>query len=243
MQSEAFAPGRGECGGGGRFPHSRPSGAGWTGSNPASMLGSASEESVDPAVSEFRARLLELMKDPAVLQHLPEPIQLASGELSQDFIDGKLAVDDPDDLEFVGRVMVAAARQAGVEFNAVGGLVLGAVPFVFAVAGAARCQWFLIRKEPKGRGTNRWVEGARIGEGTRVMLVEDVVTTGGSIAKAHEQVVAAGGEVVFASALVDRGDRAGKLFEDLDVPYVPLLTYRDLDIAPVGGPRIAAPPS
>ena len=188
-----------------------------------------------------RSRLLELVKDPAVLQHLPEPIRLASGEMSQDFIDGKLAVDDPDDLDFVGEAMVAAARRAGVEFDAVGGLVLGAVPFVFAVAGAARCPWFLIRKEPKGRGTNRWVEGTRIGAGHRVMLVEDVVTTGGSIAKAHEQVVAVGAEVVFATALVDRGDSAAKLFARAGVPYVPLLTYGDLGIVPVGAPASGRP--
>src|ERR1700738_1878183 len=93
---------------------------------------------------------------PAGLQPLPEPVRLASGEMSRDFVDAKLAVDDPDDLDFVGRAMTAAAQDAGVAFAAVGGLVLGAVPFTFAVAQAARCQWFLIRKEPKGRGTNRW---------------------------------------------------------------------------------------
>ncbi|MGH9000587.1 MAG: phosphoribosyltransferase family protein [Acidimicrobiia bacterium] len=181
-----------------------------------------------------RERLLALVTDPAVLQRLPEPIQLASGEMSRDFVDGKLAVDDADDLDFVGEVMVAAARRAGAEFEAVGGLVLGAVPFVFAVAGAARCRWFLIRKEPKGRGTNRWVEGARITAGARVMLVDDVVTTGGSIVKAYEQVVGAGAEVTFATTLVDRGDMAAVYFAAAKVPYHPLLTYADLGIDPIG---------
>ncbi len=172
--------------------------------------------------------------DTKVLQHLPEPIQLASGEMSQDFVDAKVAVDDPDDLDFVGEAMTAAARAGGVEFDAVGGLVLGAVPFTFAVAQAARCQWFLIRKEPKGRGTNRWTEGARIGAGNRVALVDDVITTGGSIKLAHERVIAAGAEVVFASTLVDRGDRAAEFFRGVNVPYVPMLTYHDLGIEPVG---------
>lgn len=179
-------------------------------------------------------RLRELVTDPMVLTHLPEPIQLASGEWSRDFIDGKLAVDDPDDLEFVGEAMAAAARDKGVAFDAVGGPVLGAVPFTFAVAHAARCRWFLIRKEPKGRGTNRWIEGARITEGTRVMLVEDVVTLGGSIRDAYERVQAEGGVVVFASTLVDRSDRAAAFFDEVGVPYVPMLTYRDLGIDPVG---------
>lgn len=185
-------------------------------------------------MSQFSARLLEIVTDPAALQHLPEPIRLASGEMSRDFIDAKVAVDDPDDLELVGRAMVAAAYEADVEFDAVGGLVLGAVPFTFAVAGAARCKWFLIRKEPKGRGTNRWVEGARITKGMRVLLVEDVVTTGGSIRDAYERVGLEGGHVVFATTLVDRGDRAAGFFERVGVPYVAMVTYHDLGIDPVG---------
>lgn len=173
--------------------------------------------------------------DPAVLQHLPDPVRLASGEMSRDFVDAKLAVDDPDDLTLVGTAMAAAARDAGVAFDTVGGLVLGAVPFTFAVAQAARCRWFLIRKEPKGRGTDRWVEGARLGPDSRVMLVDDVVTTGGSIQLAYEKVTDDGARVVFATTLVDRGDVAAAFFLQAGVPYVPMLTYRDLGIEPVGG--------
>ncbi|HVE45942.1 MAG TPA: phosphoribosyltransferase family protein [Acidimicrobiales bacterium] len=169
-----------------------------------------------------------------MLQHLPEPIRLASGEFSRDFIDAKHAVDDPEDLAFVGEAMVAAAREAEVEFDLVGGLVLGAVPFTFAVARAAPCKWFLIRKEPKGRGTNLWVEGARITPGLRVMVVDDVVSTGGSIKDAYNRVQAEGGEVVFATTLVDRSDFASEFFESVKVPYRPMLTYRDLNIEPVG---------
>jgi orotate phosphoribosyltransferase len=182
----------------------------------------------------WNARIRELVMDPAVLMHLPEPVRLASGEMSRDFVDAKLAVDDPEDLETVGAAMAAAAHDRGIEFDAVGGLVLGAVPFTFAVALAARCRWFLIRKEPKGRGTNRWAEGARIGPDTRVMLVDDVITTGGSIELAYERVQMAGAEVVFATALVDRGDRAAAFFLAAGVPYQPMLTYRDLGIEPVG---------
>lgn len=191
-------------------------------------------------MSPVSPRLLGIVTDPAVLQHLPEPIRLASGEMSRDFIDAKVAVDDSDDLEFVGQAMVDAARQAGVEFDAVGGLVLGAVPFTFAVAGTARCKWFLIRKEPKGRGTNRWIEGARITPGMRVALVDDVVTTGGSIREAYERVGLEGATVVFATTLVDRGDEAAGFFEGVGVPYVAMLTYRDLGIEPVGRPRSSA---
>lgn len=194
-----------------------------------------------PAMSTFTPRLLEIVTDPSVLLRLPEPIELASGEMSRDFIDGKHAVDDVDDLNFVGAAMFAAVCEAGIEFDAVGGLVLGAAPFTLAVAQVARCKWFFIRKEPKGRGTNLWFEGARLESGMRVMLVDDVVTKGGSIRDAYERVVLEGGEVVFATTLVDRSDFATEFFAEVGVPYVPMLTYRDLGIEPVGHePRPAA---
>jgi orotate phosphoribosyltransferase len=192
-------------------------------------------------MTPYFERIRQIVMDPAVLTHTVEPIRLASGEMSRDFIDGKLAVDDPDDLDYVGAAMFHAASSVGIEFDAVGGLVLGAVPFAFAVAEAARCKWFMIRKESKGRGTNRRIEGARIQPGMRVMVVDDVVTTGGSIRDAYDHVVEEGGCVVFATTLVDRGDSAAAYFASVGVPYVPMLTYSDLDIEPVGHePRSAA---
>jgi orotate phosphoribosyltransferase len=184
-------------------------------------------------VADLRAQLLDVVTAPDVLKRLPEPVRLASGEWSSVFIDGKYAVSTAYALDLVGRAMWGAADQAGVTFSAVGGLELGAVPFTFAVAGVARCNWFLVRKQPKGRGTNLWVEGAHLGPGTPVMLVDDVVTTGGSIVNAHERVREQGAEVVFASTLVDRGDEAKQFFAGQEVPYQPMLTYEDLGIEPV----------
>lgn len=186
------------------------------------------------ARSPWFSRLREMVMDPAVLQRLPEPVRLASGEMSRDFVDGKRAVADPDDLDFVGVAMAAAATEANVEFEAVGGLVLGAVPFTFAVAHAARSKWFLIRKEPKGRGTNLWVEGCRLTPDMAVMIVDDVVTTGGSMRDAYDRATGQGARVVFATTLVDRGDAATRFFEEVAVPYVPMLDYRDLGIDPIG---------
>lgn len=181
-----------------------------------------------------RDQLRDLVISRGALIRTEEPIQLASGEMSRDFVDAKLAVAAAADLELVGAAMAAAPAARGIEFDAVGGLVLGSVPFTFAVVGAAGCRWFMIRKEPKGRGTNRWVEGTRLGPGSRVLLVDDVVTTGGSIKDAYHRVVEEGAEVVFATTLVDRSDEAGRFFESVGVPYEPMLTYRDLGIDPVG---------
>jgi orotate phosphoribosyltransferase len=91
-----------------------------------------------------------------------------------------------------------------------------------------------VRKQPKGRGTNRVVEGATLAPGTRVLLVDDIVTTGGSIQQAHERVIDTGAEVVAAVTLVDRSDIAAAYFERHGVPYLPVFTYHDLGIVPVG---------
>jgi len=186
-------------------------------------------------VSQYLPRLLEIVKRPSVLQQLSEPVRLAGGDVSDVFIDGKHAVASPEHLSVVGAAMFAAAEDAGVEFDAVGGLVLGAAPFTIAVAYAAQVNWFFIRKEPKGRGTNLWIEGERIVPGMRVMLVDDVVTTGGSIQTAYQHVVDEGAVVVFATTLVDRSDVASQFFRELGIPYTPMLTYSDLGIERVGG--------
>lgn len=193
---------------------------------------------------QYRDRIRDLVvSHPGVLTRLAEPIQLAGGDWSSDFIDGKLAVEEPDNFQLVGSAMAAAAEHAGVEFEAVGGLLLGAAPFTFAIAQAARVKWFLVRKEPKGRGTNRWIEGTRIVPGMPVVVVDDVVTKGGSIQRACEIVEGEGARVVFATTLVDRSDVARGYFEEKGVPYEPILTYRDLGIEPVGAGSPSAPPA
>jgi orotate phosphoribosyltransferase len=95
--------------------------------------------------------------------------------------------------------------------------------------------WFSVRKEPKSRGLEQFIEGFRLGDhpGTRVLLVEDVVSTGGSVRKAYDKVVEAGAVVAGVIPMVDRGEVATRVFADLHVPYRPLVTYRDLGIEPI----------
>ena len=182
--------------------------------------------------NNLRQQIIEIVRERGLLR-LPEPVVLASGELSRDFIDGKAALSRGADLELACRAILD--NVGDVEFDAVGGLTMGADQFAHVISVLAGTQWFVVRKEPKGRGTNKLVEGAKVGEGWRVLLVDDVVTTGGSIQKAHDAIVALGAVVVAAATLVDRGDIAAQYFREREIPYAPVVTYRDLGIEPVGG--------
>jgi orotate phosphoribosyltransferase len=183
-------------------------------------------------MSDLRDQVIEIVRAKG-LRRMPEPVQLASGEMSQEFIDAKVALAHGADLKLACEALLE--QLDGIDFDAVGGLTMGADQFSHVVAVLADKHWFVVRKEPKGRGTNKLVEGATVGEGTRVLLVDDVVTTGGSIQKAFDAITALGATVVAAVTLVDRGEVAKRFFDDNGIPYVPLVTYVDLKIAPVGG--------
>lgn len=172
------------------------------------------------------------------LFHFDEPVTLASGETSRDFIDAKAALSRGDDLALACSAILE--ELGDVEFDAIGGMTLGADQFAHVVAVLGHKEWFVVRKDPKGRGTNRLVEGAKVGPGWRVVLVDDVVTTGGSIRKACEVIEELGAEVVGAVTLVDRGDTAADYFAGRGIRYRPMVTYRDLGIAPVGGGTVGA---
>lgn len=183
-----------------------------------------------------RDDLLAVVRDLGLVQ-FDEPRELASGELSCDFIDAKRALAKGRHLRVACQVIVESIELLGIDYDAVGGLTLGADQFSHGIAThlADDCEWFVVRKKPKGRGTDQMVEGAQLGPGSTVLLVDDIVTTGGSIQQAYEKVTATGATVVAAVTLVDRGEVARAFFEALDVPYAPVFTYRDLGIKPVGG--------
>ena len=190
--------------------------------------------------TDARARLLEILREGG-LTTLPAPVQLASGQWSRYFIDGKEALAEGPDLRLAAEAIAERVAAAGIGFDAVGGLTLGADALSTAIALVSETSWFIVRKAPKGRGTDRRIEGARIGDGNRVLLVDDVVTTGGSILQSFDVVQATGADVVAAVTLADRGDDAAREFAQRSVPYFPMATYHDLGIPKVGEEPAAAP--
>ncbi|MGH9222276.1 MAG: orotate phosphoribosyltransferase [Acidimicrobiales bacterium] len=164
-----------------------------------------------------------------------EAFRLSSGEWSHDYVDGKRALAAGADLRMAAQAVVDLAAEEGVAFDAVGGLTMGADPLAHAVAVVSGASWFAVRKAAKEHGRQQLIEGAVLAPGTRVVLVEDVVTTGRSILDALDAVEATGATVVLATTLLDRGDTAAGRLEARGVPYRPLSTYTDMEILPIGG--------
>lgn len=189
----------------------------------------------DETPEQRRSQLLEVVRELGLIQ-FDEPRQLSSGEMSRDFIDAKRALAAGSDLRLACQVIAESIATQGIEFDAVGGLTLGADQFSHGIATwlADDTEWFVIRKKPKGRGTDQLVEGAQLRSGSRVLLVDDVVTTGGSIQQAYRNVIDTGAVVAAASTLVDRGEVAAAFFAEHGVPYSPVFTYGSLGIEPVG---------
>ncbi|MGE9268584.1 MAG: orotate phosphoribosyltransferase [Verrucomicrobiales bacterium] len=163
---------------------------------------------------------------------------LASGKTSDLYVDCRVTAMDCVGARLVGEVGWAAAQEKmaeiGGDFAAIGGMTMGADPISLMIgtesarSGAEKpLQVFTVRKEPKGHGRGKQIEG-NFQEGDRIIVVDDVITTGGSTLKAIEAIQAAGGEVAFALVLVDREEGGRAAIEDAGIPVVSLFTRSDL---------------
>jgi orotate phosphoribosyltransferase len=138
---------------------------------------------------------------------------LASGARSSYYIDCRLTTMSAEGMVLIGRLGLEAIRARGWRPDAIGGLTMGADPVAYAIAAASAASGpaidaFSVRKEAKAHGTGQQIEG-NFRPGARVVVVEDVITSGGSAEKAIAAVTAAGGEVLGVLAVVDR-EQGGK---------------------------------
>ena len=177
-----------------------------------------------------RARLLELLTR---LAYEKRQVTLSSGKPSDFYIDTKQASLTAEGHYLVGRLVLAAIRTLVPDARAVGGMTMGADPIASAVSLTSFLEGtplpaFYVRKEPKGHGTNQWLEGKKaLPPGARVAVVEDVVTTGASTLKAVERVRGEGFEVGGVVALVDRQEGGKSAVEAAGVKLLSLFTRSD----------------
>jgi orotate phosphoribosyltransferase len=150
---------------------------------------------------------------------------LSSGGTSSWYLDGRQVTFRGDCVEIVGEAIVEALGD--VEFDAVGGLAVGAIPVALAVAFVTGKRSFAVRKEAKGHGVGGRIAGP-LDPGDRVLVVEDTSTTGSAVLTAVDAISEFGCEIVAASLLLDRGGRLGDVLEARGVLYRPVLVAPDL---------------
>lgn len=158
---------------------------------------------------------------------------LASGKKSTYYLDGKQISLHSTGLRQVSLGLLELL--ADVQFDAIGGMVIGADPIVGGVLVAAAEQnrsldGFLVRKEPKGHGTQRYIEGP-VKPGAKVVVIDDVVTTGGSALQAVDRLIEFGCEVVCVVGIVDRKEGGAANFAARNLPFRSLLSIEDFGIA------------
>jgi len=160
---------------------------------------------------------------------------LASGKKAKYYLDGKQVTLDGEGVRLVAEGILDLLATDKLP-DAIGGMAIGADPITAAVITMSTVRGtpirgFMVRKESKGHGTNQFVEGP-VQPGDEVVIVEDVVTTGGSSLKAIERVEAFGMKVAGVIAIIDRMEGGREAFEGRGYRLQSLLTIQDFGIDP-----------
>ena len=157
-------------------------------------------------------------------------VTLTSGATASYYVDAKRAILRQPGFRALAELVAAEARERGA--RAVGGMTMGADPIASAALSAPGGEdllAFFVRKEKKQHGLQRWVEGPLLEAGTRCLIVEDVVTTGGSTVKAIERCLEEGLEIVGTVSVLDRLAGGGEAIEAAGgAPYTPLATIDEV---------------
>ncbi len=178
-------------------------------------------------IDNLRKQLREILQKRSVILG---QVRLASGKTSSFYIDGKMTSLSRDGVVLAAKLFY---QNLG-EVEAVGGPTMGADPFLGAILYEAYLQkralkGFIVRKDVKSHGTMKMIEGP-LSKGDRVVLIEDVITTGGSVLKAAEAVQQAGCVVTKVLCLLDRNEGAKEAFAAAGIPYSSIFMKDDLDL-------------
>jgi orotate phosphoribosyltransferase len=177
-----------------------------------------------------RVRLLQAFKDRAVSFGR---FTLASGRESSYYINSKKAIFNAEVVALLGEVLWEQTKD--LKIDAAGGLEVGAIPMAVALAQryaleGRRLEGFFVRKAAKAHGSQERIEGV-LHPGMRVAVLDDVLTTGGSVMQAIAEVERVGAEVAAVVCIVDRLEGAGEVLSPR-YPYAPIFTIRDFGIEP-----------
>ena len=189
----------------------------------------------DVKTEALKAELLDILREKSVHRGT---FTLASGAQSDLYIDARLTTHDPQGAILIGRVgwdlVRRVAQLLGVRVDAIGGLTLGADPIALSIGISARLedpssdlQTFVVRKSVKTHGRQKLIEG-NFSAGDSVVIVDDVITTGGSTLQAIDAVEAAGGKIAFVLVLVDREEGGRENIEKRGHRVEPIFTRADL---------------
>lgn len=173
-------------------------------------------------MEDKKKELITLLKENEVIKF--GKFTLSSGKESDYYVDMKRAVTDPEILSKVAEII--SEKIGGLGVDKVAGPALGAVPIATAISLTAKLPLLMIRKEKKGYGTSKLIEGD-LEEGDSVVLVEDVTTTGKSLLKAIDAIENNKGIVKRAFVVVDRSEGALENFKNKGIELEPLLSIED----------------
>ena len=175
----------------------------------------------------LKSELLKIVQKESVII---KKVTLSSGKASNYYVDGKMTTLNRDGICLIARLFAPLLK----DVEAVGGPTMGADPFIGAILYECRIQnipisGFIVRKEVKGHGTMKMVEGP-VEKGMDVAVIEDVITTGGSVIKAIKAIEEYGCKVKKVLALLDREEGGGEFFKNNGYPFFPIFKKSELTL-------------
>ena len=169
----------------------------------------------------MKDKLIQLLKECGAIQF--GHFVLTSGAISDYYIDIKKASTNPNVLKKIAKAMAEYAEG----YDLLAGMELGAVPLVVALSLETKIPYVIIRKEKRGHGTGKQIEGEEV-KNKKVLVIEDVTTTGGSLIKTINILRENHGKVDEVLIVVDRESGAEEKLQSLDVNFIPLVSVSDI---------------